>query len=240
MRIGYSPFDMCNEAVRIIESHQSCSMSTKAERQVILLLNKADLYKEMSTYQMSVARKKFAEYYYSNNLTGSALEQYQLAIGANPKIPIKKRLKELLAISKSDLTYSLDANMVGEPDMSNLEYYEFSQPLIDPSDQLKKDAKSAEFYGMSLEEYRKWKYDLQKKTDRKLRLEASEDDSIYDPEFENMLSARLEKLGEPYISEFLRLRPTKSDGTLSAKSLSEMLLSSMEESHAYRKKKNNT
>ena len=196
MRTGYSPFDMCNEAVQIIASYKSGLMTAADERQVILLLNMADSYKEMSAYQMSIARKKFADYYYSNNFTGSALEQYQLAIEINPKLSVKKRLKELLLINKCDLIYSLDANMVGKPDMSNLKYYELPQSLIDPAEQLKRDIKSANFHGMSLNEYRKWIYDLREKAERELRLEAEKENSVYDPEFDEFVQSELDKLGD--------------------------------------------
>lgn len=230
MRTGYSPFDMCSEAIRIIDSHQSDIMAVETEKQVILLLNKSDSYKEMSAYQLSDARKKFAEYYYTNNLTGSALEQYQLAINLNPRISVKRHLKELLAINKNELVYSLDANMVGEPDMSNLKYYESPQFIIDPAEKLKKDIARAKFYGMSLEEYRKWESELRERTYQKLRPKAAEDDSIFDPEFEEYVHSELEKLGEDYYKSFydlLERRDPEKDCDLSYRKWAQLTLQSL-------------
>lgn len=68
--------------------------------------------------------------------------------------------------------------------------------------------------------------------------EVAYENSIYDQSFEDELRARLEKLGEPYISEFYRNRGyRKESDTLSNKQLDLLTLEAMEDSYNYYKRK---
>ena len=111
-----SPYALCTEALRLIELHDSDEMTPEEDKQVILLLNKSECYPNMSTYQLSLARKKLAEYYMAHGITGSALEQYQIALTENPRLPVKKIVKSLSSILPCNRIYSIDANIIGEPD----------------------------------------------------------------------------------------------------------------------------
>lgn len=116
MSKALSPYALCYEALRLIELHDSDEMTTEEEKQIILLLNKSELYPNMSTYQLSLVRKKLAEYYMTHGITGSALEQYQISLTENPRLPVKKIVKSLSRIPACDRIYSVDANITGEPD----------------------------------------------------------------------------------------------------------------------------
>ena len=226
LRTGYSPYDMCNEAIRIIDAQQSENISKEDERQIILLLNKADSYAEMSTYQLSIARKRFADLYYSYGITGNALEQYMLALQNNPKLSIKRRLQELQKIPKSELIYSLDSNMIGEPNYVNLEYCAIK--LDDEYLQEREDSKKniAAHHGMTVEEYDHYINGIHSQ----LHQDALEDDAVYDTDFECKLEERVSHLPINMQNEFYRLRATKAEGPLSAKRQDILLLKSMEES----------
>lgn len=90
MKIEYSPYDIINEANRLIDICINSSLTKEQELQIILLINKAQSYTNMSKYQLSMTRKKFAELYYSLGITENALDQYRLAIELNSKLPVKK------------------------------------------------------------------------------------------------------------------------------------------------------
>lgn len=76
--------------------------------------------------------------------------------------------------------------------------------------------------------------ELEAQVRAELKRRATEDDNVYDQEFENMLSARLAKLDEESRSEFYRLRTNrKNDGILSAKEIDLLTLEAMERSYAY-------
>lgn len=229
MHIGYSPYDMCNEAVRIMESQPPEGMSKEDEQQIIFLLNKAESYTEMSTYQLSIARKRFAELYYAYGITGNALDQFVLALQCNPKLPVKRRVQELQKIPKSKLVYSLDSNMIGEPIYDNLEYYDIK--LDDKYLQEREESKKkfAARRGMTVKEYD----DYMNEFHLQLHQEALEEDAVYDPDFECMIKERVSHLPITMQNDFYRLRATKADGPLSAKKQDLLLLEAMEESYRF-------
>ena len=141
MHTGYSPYDMCAEATRLIELLKEEALSTESEKQIILLLNKLEEYDHTSQYQLSIARKLFADMYYQYGINGNALEQYNAALILNSKIAVNKRIKELSKIPQDQLAFSLDCNMVGDPDYSNLNYHKLELPeeyLIESTEQEKK------------------------------------------------------------------------------------------------------
>lgn len=83
--------------------------------------------------------------------------------------------------------------------------------------------------------------ELEAQVRAELKRRATEDDNVYDQEFEDMISARLAKLDEESRSEFYRLRTNrKNDGILSAKEIDLLTLEAMERSYAYYTEKKNT
>lgn len=231
LRTGYSPFDMCNEAIRLIKLCSDTQISQQNELQIILLLNKADSFSDMSKYQLSMARKRFADLYYKNGITGNTLEQYSSALRLNPNLSVR-RIKELNKIPKPDLIFSLDANISDEPDYSNLEYHtiEVNDDFHQRPEERKKHI--AFCLGITVEELEH----IETETRATLCQKAQKENEIYDPEFEQMIKNRLEKLGEPYISTFYRTRAERDeDDTLSNKEFDLLTLKSMEHSYNYRK-----
>lgn len=190
-----SPYAMCNEALRLIELHNSGEMTYEEEKQIILLLNRSECYPNMSAYQLSLARNKLAEYYMAQGITGSALAQYQIALSENPQLPVKKLVKSLLNIPARDLIYSIDANIAGAPDYSHIIS---SAPKLpsDPLAEYEADRKHAEFHGMTVEEYRKWNKELIVNAHKDLQQEAAEEDAIYDPKFDEYVESQLDLLGD--------------------------------------------
>lgn len=76
--------------------------------------------------------------------------------------------------------------------------------------------------------------DIYKRTMADLKIQADEEDNIYDQEFEDMLDARLSLLDELSRNEFYRLRMSrKNDGVLSARKLDVLTLEAMEDSYRY-------
>lgn len=229
MRTGYSPYDMCNEAVRIMDTQPSEGISREDEQQIIFLLNKAESYTEMSTYQLSIARKRFAELYYAHGITGNALDQYTLALQCNPKLSVKRRVQELQKIPKSELVYSLDSNMIGEPIYDNLEYYEIKLDDEYLQEREESQKKLAARRGMTVKEYNDYKNEIYSQ----LHQEALEEDAVYDPDFECMIEERVSHLPIGMQKDFYRLRATKADGPLSMRRQDLLLLESMEESFRF-------
>jgi hypothetical protein len=231
MRTGYSPYDMCNEAVRLIDSCSSGSIDPREELQIVLLLNKSDSYSDMSAYQLSIARKKLADLYYKNGITGSALDQYSLALQANPKLSVKKRIKELDSIPKPERIYSIDPNIVGEPDYSNLKYYSHTPDEEFIRSREGADKRIADLLGITVEELHKIRADARKSAFEQANIE----NAIYDPEFEKEIDERLSRLDELSKKEFYRIRAIrKPDEILSDKKLDLLTLEAMEQSYNYR------
>ena len=123
MRTGYSPYDLLEEANRLIELLPDLLI----EEQIILLLNKAQSM-NVSTYQLSISHKKLADKYYELSIFGSSLIHYGIALELNNKISVKRKIKELSSIDCSELHYSLDESLEGEPDYSNLKFYTLNIP----------------------------------------------------------------------------------------------------------------
>ena len=123
MRTEYSPYSILAEANRLIsESTKEGGFPPDYEKQIVSLLNAAESYPNMSTYQLSLAHKDLADLYCSLEITGSAIEHYKIALRMNPKIAVKKRLKNLNSFPAESLIYSVDANIATEPDYSNLKH----------------------------------------------------------------------------------------------------------------------
>ena len=232
MHTGYSPYDMVNESLRLISTlTNTTQILPKTERQIILLLNKAETYSYMSTYQLANAHKVFADLYFEHGFTGSALQHYRLAQSLYPKIAIKRKLNKLLALPKDKLVFSIDANIVAEPDYSNLIFHEI---ILDDDFNEKRQREreiTASKMGYTIEELEK----IDEKVAQELYEKVQEENNVYDPEFEKELEYRLSKLGDIYKQEFYRNRSNrKPDNILSNRELDLLALESMERSFAYK------
>lgn len=121
MHAQYSPYAMLAEANRLISECVSKAVLPKdCEMQIVSLLNNAESYPNMSSYQLSLAHRDLADLYSSLGITGSAMEHYEIALQMNPKIAVKKKLKQLKSLPAESLAYSLDANIASETGHSNL------------------------------------------------------------------------------------------------------------------------
>lgn len=232
MHTGYSPYDMVNESIRLIsELSDTTQILPKTERQIILLLNKAETYSYMSTYQLANAHKVFADLYFEHGYTGSALQHYQIAQSLYPKIAIKRKLNKLLALPKEKLIFSIDANIIDEPDYSNLIFHEIALDDDFYEKRQRERAIIASQMGFTIEELD----EIKEKAAQELYEEVQKENNIYDPEFEKELEERLSKLGDIYKKEFYRIRSNrKPDNILSNRKLDLLDLEAMERSFSYR------
>ena len=230
LKTEYSPYDIINEANRLIDICINSSLTKEQELQIILLINKAQSYTNMSKYQLSTTRKRFAELYYSLGITGNALDQYKLAIELNSKLPIKRVLHSLEKIPQCDLVYSLDTNTYNEPDYSNIKRKasKIDADILKKQEQLRE--KQAAFLGIDTSEYK----EFETNTRNKITMEVITQDNIYDPEFEEMLNRRIEKLDDISKMAFQQVRDNmKSDDVLSIKDRLLLTIEALERSQQY-------
>lgn len=235
MHTKYSPYAMLEEANRLIsECVSKATLPKDREKQIVSLLNTAEACPNMSSYQLSLAHRDLADLYSSLGVTGSAMEHYEIALQMNPKIAVKKKLKQLKALPTESLAYSLDANIASEPDYSNLKprKIELDEEFIER--RRIQDEKQAAYWGISVEEYRAKCAEELKKAQEK----SNEEDKIYDPEWEKEIEEWLSKLDELSRKEFYRVRETRKNktSTLSSKELDRLTLEAMERSYHYRNK----
>ena len=220
MKKDISPYEMLSVARQLISDSTKDDFPRSRELQIILLLNKAEDFPNMSHYQLSFGHKALADLYDVCEMSGSALEHYIKALELYEKVPVKRIISKLKKIPREDLVYGIDGNICGEPDWENIPFApkpDLPEPpvITDPL----------------------WAKITQENREQRMK-EVAYENSIYDQSFEDELRARLEKLGEPYISEFYRNRGyRKESDTLSNKQLDLLTLEAMEDSYNYYKRK---
>ena len=97
MLTDLSPYRVLRDASRLLQALTK-KFSSRVEERVVILINAAEAHPQMSMCQVSLVRKDLAEFYYANGYYGDALAQYRLALEINPRLPVKRRLKELEAM----------------------------------------------------------------------------------------------------------------------------------------------
>lgn len=111
-----SPYEINNYISELLDTLE-VSFSVDIEKVILSKLNRIDSYPDMSKYQLSLTKKRLADCYKKNEITGNALELYQTALSDNKNLPVKKIIKTLLAIPQNELVYSTDTNYISEEDM---------------------------------------------------------------------------------------------------------------------------
>ena len=111
-----SPYEINNYISELLDTLE-VSFSVDIEKTILSKLNRIDSHPDMSKYQLSLTKKRLADCYKKNEITGNALELYQAALSDNKNLPVKKIIKTLLAIPQNELVYSTDTNYISEEDM---------------------------------------------------------------------------------------------------------------------------
>lgn len=211
-----------NKLIKRLNKHFTQSV----ERKVIILINAASLHPKMSKYQLSLTHKALGDCYYKNAFFQNALEQYKCAISNNPNIAVKRRIKEIQSMPLSD-----KEKMASSSDLVDdvLQFPEYKEKFGKEKSLLQ--SKQNDIMGTMYEDAR-----------RKLVKEARLKDLVIDPGHEEEIAQRLDKLGEPYKSEFYRMREERKltirpDDPLSLKDYDLLDLEAMERNAAYYKEK---
>ncbi|MCU6720713.1 Ltp family lipoprotein [Porcipelethomonas ammoniilytica] len=228
LNTALSPYRLNEDAMELIE-HLCENFSQEVEEKALILINSASLHPNMSRYQLSLTHKALGDCYYKHNIFQSALEQYNRAISYNSKISVKRRIKKLLAIPSDKRTSSLSPDIISDV----LQFPEYKELL-----ELERDQTQNELDTL-------WCDDLESRAlmeqaRKEIVLESEQKKSIYDLEYEAKIKRRLNALGEPYKSEFYRLREErqltkKTDDILSIKDYELLDLESMEQSATFNK-----
>lgn len=94
LRTDLSPYLLISDAKVLIKQLKD-NFSKPIEREVLILINAADLHPKMSNHQLSIVHKAMGDCYYSHGYFLNALAQYNRAISKNPNISVKKRIQEI-------------------------------------------------------------------------------------------------------------------------------------------------
>lgn len=96
MLTDLSPYRLNSDASTLISKLRH-RFSPSLEQKVIILINAAEAHPNISKYQIAATRKMLGDFYYENGYYAAALTQYRLGLELNPRMPVKRRVKELEA-----------------------------------------------------------------------------------------------------------------------------------------------
>ena len=226
MQTCITPYHLLNDAMALISQLKE-SFDRETEEKAIVLLNSAALHPSISASQLSMAHKALGDLYYQHNFSGNALEHYRRGYALNDRLSVKRRLQQLQAVPREEMVWSASPDLIRDV----LEYPEYEE--IIEADRRKTEELRAEIFEDPLERER---HDHAK---MKAAQQAAVESRIYDPDFEADIARRLDALGEPYKSEFFRVREQailsrRDDEPLSQQDIDLMNLSALERSAAYR------
>lgn len=114
MRSDYTPYEYVNKANELMKQ-MILDFPRKKEEKVLLLINSAETYPNMSTYQIMQARIFLIDLYISHKIYGNAYDLCLKTLEAYPKASVKNKIKKLEKIreeSPDDFIYSCDVNIV--------------------------------------------------------------------------------------------------------------------------------
>lgn len=229
MQTCITPYRLLDDAMALID--QLCvDFDRDTEEKAIVLINAASLHPSMSTYQLSMAHKALADCYFEHNFRGSALEHYRRGLGLNGRLAVKRRIQQLEAIPRTDLLQSASPDLIGDV----LLFPKYAE-LVE-ADRRSITALRAEIWEDPLDRER---HDLARV---RAAQQAAAENRIYDPDLEADIAGRLDALGEPYKTEFYRMREQsimsrRDDEPLSQRDIDMLNLSALERSAAYREGK---
>lgn len=89
-----SPYDLVNKANQLMPK-MILDFNKSKEQKVLILINSAETYPNMSSYQIMTARINMIDLYISHKIYGSAYELCKIVIANNPKAPVKRKMKKL-------------------------------------------------------------------------------------------------------------------------------------------------
>ena len=88
---GYRLLDELSVLIEKLEDEHCADVEEEILSVFKVVLN----IEKLSPYQTSIALKRLADCYYENDCKEKALKKYRLAVEKNPKLPVKRRIKEL-------------------------------------------------------------------------------------------------------------------------------------------------
>lgn len=223
-----SPYRLNDDAMKLIE-HLCENFSQKVEEKALVLINAASLHPKMSRYQLSLTHKALGDCYYKHKFFQSALEQYNRAISYNSKIAVKRRIKKLSAIPSDKRASSLSPDVISDV----LQFPEYKELLKRERALIQTELDAL------------WRDNLESRAlveqaREQITSQSDQEKFIYDLEHEAEIERRLNALGEPYKSEFYRIREERQltkepDDILSLKDQELLDLESMERSATFSK-----
>ena len=228
LKSSITPYHLLGDALVLIKQ-LSIAFEREVEEKAIILLNAASLHPSMSAYQLSMAHKKLGDCYFENGFLGGALDQYKRGLSLNERLSVKQRIKKLQILTPEELHRSSSPDIIADI-FQYPEYVEYE--------------KAAKYENEAFRE-KIWadapNRDLHEAVRFRMVEEARAKNRVYDPEHEAEISRRLDALGEPYKSEFYRVREIsvktrQENETISQQELDILTLEAMERSEAFRNK----
>ena len=91
IKSGYKQLSNMN----ILLSELEHEFSSETEQKILAIVDIVTNIDKLSTHQVSLVLKRLADCYYSHAYTKKALDKYVAALKINPKLSVKRRIKEL-------------------------------------------------------------------------------------------------------------------------------------------------